>query len=168
MKLHTGLTLGLCSSLFAASLAMAADPGQKMNHHGRGMNCNGMGMMSGDMKMDPVARAHKHLSELNAKLNLTPAQQPAWQTFSDKVNDQAKKMASMRDKMKENARSMPKTAPEQMARMVEMMNERVQAMATMADAVKTFYASLTPEQQATLDRMHMSHMKQMGHMDSMQ
>jgi len=148
MKLHAKLMLGLISSLFAASIATAAGHGTKMSPHHHGMDCNSMSMMSGDMSMDPVARTQKHLSELNAKLNLTKEQQPAWQTFSDQVNDQAKNMASMRDKMKADAQSMPKSAPEHMARMADMMKDRAQNMATMADAVKTFYATLSPEQVA--------------------
>jgi Spy/CpxP family protein refolding chaperone len=37
-------------------------------------------------------------------------------------------------------------------------------MAKMADAVKTFYATLTPEQQTAFDKIHKSHMSHMGHM----
>lgn len=159
MKLHTKLTLGLVSSLFAVSLATAATSGAKMGPYHAGMDCNGMGMMSGDMKRDPVARAQKHLSELNAKLNLTADQQPAWKTFSEQVTDQAKNMAAMRDQMKDNAQSMPKkTAPERMAKMADWMKDRAQNMAKMVDAVKTFYATLTAEQQATFDKMQMSQM----------
>ena len=159
MKLHTKLTLGLVSSLFAVSLATAAASGTKMGPYQAGMNCNGMGMMSGDMKMDPTARTQKHLSELKAKLNLTADQQPAWQTFSEQVNDQAKNMAAMRDQMKANAQPMPKmTAPERMTKMADWMKDRAENMAKMADAVKTFYATLTAEQQATFDKMQMSQM----------
>lgn len=161
MKLHTIPTkLALISILFAASLATAADQGTNM-HRAHDMGCNSMGMMSGDTKMDPVARAQKHLGELKTKLNLTTDQQPAWQAFSDQVNDQAKNMASMRDKMKDNAKPMAKTAPEDMARMADMMKDRAQQMAKMADAVKTFYATLSPEQQTAFDKIHTSHMKPM-------
>ena len=162
MKMHTKLTLGLISSLFAVSLATAAASGTKMGPYQTGMACDGMGMMSGDMKRDPVARAQKHLSELNAKLNLTADQQPAWKTFSDQVNDQAKNMVAMRDQMKDNAQTMSKkTAPERMAKMADWMKDRAQNMAKMADAVKTFYATLTAEQQAIFDKMQMSQMGRM-------
>lgn len=163
MKLHTKLALGLISFLFAASFATAAERGAKMSRHNYGMDCNSMSMMSGGMGMDSVARATKHLSELKAKLNLTNDQQPAWQTFSDQVNDQAKNRASKRDMMKDKAQTMPQTAPEQMAKMAEMMKDRAQDMAKMADNVKTFYATLTPEQQTAFDKMHMSHMGNKSH-----
>jgi hypothetical protein len=52
MKLHTKLTLGLISSLFVASFAMAAGPGAKMSRHHAGMDCTGMSMMSSDMNLN--------------------------------------------------------------------------------------------------------------------
>jgi len=167
MKLHTKLTIVLISSLFASSLVTAAEHGLKMNQPNPGMDCNSMGMMPGDMGMDPAARARKHLSELNTTLKLTKDQQPAWQTFSDQVNDQAKNMASMQDKMKDKTQAMAMTAPEHMAMMADKMEDRAENMEKMADAVKTFYAILTPEQQAAFDKIHTSHMTKMGHMHSM-
>ena len=160
MKLHTKFTLGLISALFAVSVATAAERDARMHRYNYEMGCNSMGMAPGDMGQDPVLRAQKHLSEMKAKLHLTKDQEPAWQTFSDQVNDKAKNMAAMHDKFKDKA-SMPKTAPERMATMADMMKDRAQDMAKMADAVKTFYATLTPEQQAAFDKLHMSQMNRM-------
>lgn len=164
MKLRTKLALGLISSVFAIGVATAANHDGKMGGQKHEMDGDSMGMMEGHMMMDPVATAHKHLSELKAKLNHTKEQEPAWQVFSDQVNAQAKNMASMHDKMKGNMQNMPMTAPERMAMMADMMKDRAQNMATMADAVKTFYATLTPEQKSAFDKMHMSQMKSMDHM----
>jgi len=164
MKLQTKVILGLISAVFAAHVATAAESGAKMSRHHHGMDCNRMGMMSGGMGMDPVASAQKQLDELKAQLNLTDDQQAAWQTFFAQVNDQAKNMASMRDKMMDKTQTIPKTAPEQMAMMAEMMKDRARAMDKMVDAVKTFYAALTPVQQTAFDKMHMS---QMGRMNGM-
>ncbi|OGT88781.1 MAG: hypothetical protein A2514_08010 [Gammaproteobacteria bacterium RIFOXYD12_FULL_61_37] len=163
MKLHTKLTLGLISSVFAANLAMAADGAAKMTMNNPGMGCNSMSMMPGDMGMNPVARAQKHLGELQAKLKLTKDQQPAWETFSTQVNDQAKNMAAMQDKKKDMTQTMSTSAPEHMAMMAEMMKTRAENMAKMADAVKTFYAALTTDQQKAFDELHMEHMSQMMH-----
>jgi Spy/CpxP family protein refolding chaperone len=154
MKLHNKLALGLISSLFVVSLATAAAPCAKMSPHYHGMDCDGMGMMSGDMKRDPVTRANSHLTELSAKLNLTADQQPAWKTFSDQVKNQARNMATMRDQMRDNAQSMPNNAPERMAKMADWMKVRAQNMAEMAGAVKTFYAVLSPQQKTDFDKMH--------------
>ncbi len=163
MKLRTKLALGLISTVFAIGVATAANHEGKMHGQKHEMDCDGMGMMQGHI-MDPVASAHKHLGELKAKLKLTKEQEPAWQAFSDQVNTQAKNMASMHDKMKGNMHNMPMTAPDRMAMMADMMKDRAQNMATMADAVKTFYATLTPAQKSTFDKMHMGHMKSMDHM----
>lgn len=167
MKPHTKLALGLISSLFVANLATAADQDMTMSRNYTGMNCNRMGFMPGDTERDPVARAQKHLSEMKAKLNLTNDQQPAWQAFSDQVNDQAKNMADIRGKMKDNMSTMPKTAPDQMAKMADMMKDRSQNMEKMAGAVKKFYDTLTPEQQTAFDKVHISQMNRMNRMGRM-
>ena len=69
--------------------------------------------------------------------------------------------------MKDNTQAMPKTTPEHMAMMAEKMKEHAENMAKMADAAKTFYAALTPEQQAIFDKIHRTHMNHMGHMGGM-
>lgn len=164
MKLYTKLTLGIISSVFAVGVATAAEHDDTMHGQKHEMNCDGMGMMHDHTKMDPVARAQKHLIELKTKLNLTKDQEPAWQAFSDQVNAQAKNMASMHDKMKGDMPNMPMTAPDRMAMMAGMMEDRAQNMARMADSVKTFYSALTPEQKTLFDKMHMSQIKHMDHM----
>ena len=162
MKLHTKISLGLIASVFAVGVATAAHHEGAMKGQA-GMDCDGMGMMHGKM-MDPAATAHKHLAELKSELKLTKDQEPAWQTFSDKVNAQAKNMDAMRDKMKMDRPDMPMSSPDRMEMMSGMMKDRAQMMATMADTVKTFYATLTPEQKSTFDKMHMNHMKSAGGM----
>ena len=163
MKLRTSLMLTLISSVLTLGVATAAEPAGKMSGEKHEMDCDGMSMKHGGM-MDPVARADKHLSELKARLKLTKDQEPAWQVFSDQVKDQARSMAAMHDKKKEEMKDMPMSAPDRMAMMASMMKERAQSMSTMADNVKTFYATLTPEQKIAFDKMHMGHMKGMEQM----
>lgn len=164
MNLRTKIALGILSSVLVVGTAMAANHGVK---HGQKyeMGCDGMNMMQGHMMKDPVAAANQHLSELKTKLGINKDQEAAWKSFSDQVNSQAKNMASMHDRMKGNMQHMPMTAPDRMAMMADMMKDRAQTMAGMAEAVKTFYAVLTPEQKSTFDKMHMSHMKSMGRMN---
>lgn len=164
MKLRSQITLGLISSLLAVSVATAADPGNRMKRHHHETDCDGMGMMQGDMKMDHVARAEKHLTELKAKLNLTKDQEPAWNDYSGQVTAQAKSMASTQEDMKKQMQSMPQTAPERMALMASRMKDHAQHMATMAETVKTFYNTLTPAQKTVFDKMQMSHMGYMNRM----
>ncbi|MGA9031937.1 MAG: Spy/CpxP family protein refolding chaperone [Sulfuricaulis sp.] len=162
MKLHTQIALGFIASLLAVSVATAADPGSKMKHEKDKTGCYGMGMMQNDMKVDHVARAQKHLSELKAGLNLTKDQEPAWSNFSDQVITQAKSMASMQEDMKKYMQNMPRTAPERIEMMANRMKDRAQHLAAMSDTVKTFYNTLTPEQKIVFDKkMQINHM---GHM----
>ena len=157
MKLRTSLMLTLISSVLTLGVATAAEHVGKMSGEKHEMDC-------GEMMKDPVERADKHLSELKARLKLTKDQEPAWQVFSDQVKDQAKSMEAMHDKKKEEMKDMPKSAPDRMAMMASMMKDRAQSMSAMADNVKTFYATLTPEQQIAFDKMHMGHMKSMERM----
>ena len=160
MKLRTALMLTLISSALTLGSATAAGNDGKMRGEKHKMGCAGMDMMQGGM-MDPVARAEKHLNELKATLKLTKDQEPAWQTFSDQVKDQAKSMAAKMDKKKEGMQDMPMSAPDRMEMMASMMKDRAQDMSTMADNVKTFYATLTPEQKVAFDKVHINHMKGM-------
>ncbi|MHB1591195.1 MAG: Spy/CpxP family protein refolding chaperone [Sulfuricella sp.] len=162
MKLRTTLMLTLISSALTLGVATAAEHGGKMRGEKHETDCADMGMMQGG-RMDSVARAEKHLSELKAKLKLTKDQEPAWQTFSGQVKDQAKSMAAMMHKEKEGMRDMHKSAPDKMAMMASMMTDRAKNMSTMADNVKTFYATLTPEQKVAFDKVHMNHTKGMKH-----
>lgn len=149
------------SSLLGAGAIAATDTHAKhercegMEHHGGKMGMGGMAM--GDPQ--------KHLAELHAKLKLSKDQEPAWQTFSDQVTAQAKKMGEMHEHKGADREKMGKTTPERMDMMAGMMQERAQTMRSMADALKTFYATLTPEQKATLDAMHKEHMGHMKHHD---
>jgi hypothetical protein len=164
MNLQTKLTLGLISSVFAANLALAADSDAKMNNPG--MDCKNMSMMPGDMGTNPVTQAKQHLGELQAKLKLTKEQQPAWETFSTLVNEQANNMEAMQDKKKDMGKamtmSMTMAAPEHMAMMADMMKTRAENMTKMADNVKTFYAELSTDQKKAFDELHMKHMNQMS------
>lgn len=163
MNTHTSITLGLISSMLAISVATAAVPGDKMKHHGE-TGCYGMGMTQGDMKMDHLAMAQKHLGELKAKLNPSRDQEPAWATFSDQVIAQAKGMTAMQESMKNDMRNMPRTAPERMTMMASKMQDRARHMASMADTVRTFYGALTSAQKAAFDKMHDRPMSGMNHM----
>lgn len=161
MKICTKVSLGLISSVLVLSLATAADNDGMAHSQSHEKDCNSKSTMKGDMRMDPAAKVKQHLSELKTQLNLTKDQEPALQTFSDQVNEQAKTMMSMQEKMKGD---MPKTAPERVAMMADTSKSQAQHMATMADTVKTFYGALNSEQQATFDKIQLSHMSNMHDM----
>lgn len=163
MNMYTKIALGLLASVLTAGTAPAANHMDKMHDQNPCKEGEGMSMMQGQMKGDPVARAQKKLSELESSLKLTNEQQPAWKKFSAEVNKQAQNMASRKNAMMNEKSDMTMDAPDRISMMADMMKERAQTMAAMADAVKAFYAELTPEQKGTFDKMHMQQMKSMHH-----
>jgi protein CpxP len=96
-------------------------------------------------------RIEKHQAQLHDKLKLTPEQDAAWKTFSEKMKPSGPRnrpdmsgMASLH-------------APERMEKMLSMMKEHESRMAERIAAVKEFYAVLTPEQQKLFDDQFANH-----------
>jgi Spy/CpxP family protein refolding chaperone len=86
-------------------------------------------------------RMAKRQAELHDKLNLSAAQEPAWKTFTDRMNP------GNLPARPDNAEMANLSAPERMERRLAMMREGEKRMADRLAAVKEFYAVLTPEQQ---------------------
>jgi periplasmic protein CpxP/Spy len=117
------------------------------------------GMMAQD-GMPPVdstkmAQMHaKHLVDLKAKLQITPSQEPAWTAFTNAM----KPSANMMDKRPDPAELSKLPTPERIDKMRALHKERMVAMEAAMDkhgnAIKAFYATLTPEQQKTFDAEH--------------
>ena len=97
----------------------------------------------------------KYRARLHDKLKLSPEQETAWKTFTDKTKlpdvDRAKAKAQWSAQWSE-LRALP--APARMDRMIDRMKQRESRMQEWAAAVKEFYAQLTPEQQAVFDAPH--------------
>lgn len=158
MNKPLGVILALAFSSVVAVGAGAA------THPKEGHGCEGMGMKYGTHG-DMAANMQKKLDELHTKLKLSKDQEPAWKTFSDQVRAQGKKMSDMHANMPgQMQKTMAQNAPDRMEMMASMMKDKAQDMSAMADAMKTFYATLTPEQKATFDSVHQEHMRHMGDM----
>jgi len=99
------------------------------------------------------ARHQAHQKKLHDALKLTETQEAAWKTFTAQ-------MAPGRH-MYCGKKAAGKTAPERMEAMLGMMRRHLRATKKRTDAVKTFYAALTPEQQKAFDANFMPH--GMGH-----
>jgi hypothetical protein len=125
--------LGLATGGVAVSDAVAASPGEGFHRTAFG---------SHDAKS--AERMAKRQAALHDKLGLSPTQEAAWKTFSDKlqatapVRSEAAPVANM-------------TAPERADRMVAFLQTAQQRAATRAQAVKEFYSVLSPEQQKVFD-----------------
>lgn len=86
----------------------------------------------------------KRAEAFKQKLQITPAQEPAWNSFmqSMKPGTQARLDMQGMDKL---------TTPERIDRMRAMRAQRDAEMDRRGDAVKSFYAQLSAEQQKTFD-----------------
>lgn len=99
----------------------------------------------------------KRMSALKAKLMITPAQEGAWTAFSASM--QPGPRMGERPTTEQRAEFAKLTTPERIDKMralrTQRMTERAAAMDKRGEAVKTFYAALSPEQQKTFDAEHL-------------
>ncbi|MDP1653080.1 MAG: Spy/CpxP family protein refolding chaperone [Rhodocyclaceae bacterium] len=166
MKRSHQIIAGLIVAAGISSVAFA----QQTGRGGWGCDCMGpmgMGPMSGQggpmgkqasMKFDPAVRAERRLEFFKGQLKLTSEQEPLWQAFAGKAKDNmggaGKGMMSMRDQ----SADANLTAPERMAKMQSLMQERLTAMTGVHESFNRLYAALTPEQKKVADQ----HAAQMG------
>ena len=114
------------------------------------MPAGGCGAKHG--QRDPARmEAHfaRHQADLKEKLKLMPEQEAAWNTFSStaQVGMQHKGVdgKTMRGEFKKL------NTPQRLDKMQAMADQRRAKMALRAEAIKTFYAQLSPEQQGVFD-----------------
>ena len=106
--------------------------------------------------MDPAQRQQrmaehhaKRQAELKAQLKLTPAQEGAWTAYTAAMQPPAN--AQRRGPRMDRAEFDKLTTPQRIDRMQQRSAERQAQMKQRGDAVKAFYAQLTPEQQKLYD-----------------
>ncbi|OIQ94240.1 hypothetical protein GALL_237660 [mine drainage metagenome] len=114
------------------------------------------GMMHGG---DSAAMVDRHLADTKAALNITAAQEPAWQAFAAQAKQQAEAMQTMRGKLRDaNA-----TAPDRMQARTQLLQQRLTGMEAMTKDFKHLYAVLSPEQRAIANqRLSMRGEQRMG------
>lgn len=95
-------------------------------------------------------QAHRaqRLAALKEKLKLTPAQENAWNSFAAAQQPPARPAGQADADRAEFAKL---TTPQRLDRMQARQAERSAMFAQRADATRSFYATLTPEQQKTFD-----------------
>jgi len=127
------------ASVGVGSTALAAsDPGQSSTD--RGSHWGAFGSHGANF----AERIAKRQAALHDKLNLSPAQEPAWKAFTDKLRSTAPARP-------EGASTVTMTAPERADRMAAFLQAAQQRAAARAQAVKEFYSTLSPEQQKIFD-----------------
>lgn len=97
----------------------------------------------------------KRMAALKAKLQLTPAQQTAWETYAGAFAPPAVPPGPREDLAK-------LSTPERLDRMQARQAAHQARFARMADATRGFYAQLTPQQQKTFDAETVPHMHARG------
>lgn len=99
----------------------------------------------GAAKPDRAARMQERMAkrqaELHDKLKLTAQQEPAWNAFVASIRPEPRTARPARAEWKDM------TAPERMERRLDMLKQAEAALSQRLEAVKRFYAVLTPEQQ---------------------
>lgn len=135
------LVVGLIAGsgiLAASSFAMPA--GDSANSEG----CGQHGKAHGNGQENRA----KHLSDLKEKLQLTPEQTAAWDTFA---GASGKGMAPGMDKQAMRGEFDKLTTPQRLDKMMALSEARRAKMVERAAVVKAFYAQLSAEQQKVFD-----------------
>jgi Spy/CpxP family protein refolding chaperone len=109
---------------------------------------------------------NQHLADFKAKLKLTPAQEGPWTTFAAAMKPNIADMGKRPDRTEMEKLPLPERIDKMRALRKEHMATMEANMDKRDDAIKTFYAVLTPEQKKIADAEHnkmMAHRPSMGH-----
>lgn len=164
--MNTRTKLSLLAISVLTAMAAQAQPAGGMPHPMMGMHgdmCEHEGMAGhGAMhaqggQWNPArmqAMQARHQAQLKAQLKLTPEQEPAWKTFVEATKIPAG-LATPRPDPAELAKlSTPQRIDRMKAIRAQRQAELSAAMDQHGEAVKAFYAVLTPQQQQVFDAQH--------------
>jgi Spy/CpxP family protein refolding chaperone len=129
----------------AGGVALAQMNGPMMGHGG----------MMGHGDPARMAQMHaRHLADLKAKLKITASQEAAWTTFTEAMQPPADMMAKRPDRAELDKLPTPERIDKMRALHKEHMVAMEAAMDKRAEATKTLYNALSPEQKKTFDAEH--------------
>ena len=156
------LTKGLLIATTAVAMGGAATYVLASPHAGmEGKGCHSMqghGSSHGQKPETMGQRMAEQQNRLKEALQLTPAQESAWAQFIATMKPGSQGMGAV----DRNEWSQLST-PERMEKMQPLHNARQARMNERLEAVKRFYAVLTPEQQKIFDQQHMGGHQHGGH-----
>jgi hypothetical protein len=159
-----GVTVATVLALSATTaLAQGMMQGQPGGMMGGGMGHAGQGpggmmgdraghgpmMGMGSMMGDPARHMEGRLAFIEAELNITDRQRPAWDDFVGAMRDAMGGMTEMHARMA--SMDAPPPLPERLALMEEAMASRLAALRDLRDEAATLYEQLSPEQRTTAD-----------------
>lgn len=149
---HTSRRLAIAAALalpLAVGGASFAEPPMAPDAHGGGMH-----------HPDPAAMADKHAQRLRDILQLRSDQEPALRALVDSMRP-SEGMAPGDHHGPDGDAAM--TTPQRLDHMLAEMDAHRAMMVRHIDAVKRFYAQLTPAQQKAFDALHGHGPMMMGH-----
>ena len=139
-----GLMAASASAMAQGTPPAAQNPSPRSEHMGKHDPAKMQAMMA------------RHQADLKVKLKLTPAQEGAWTAYTTAMQPPTGR--GMRPSDAQRAEMEKLTTPERIDKMRAMRAERMTQMNAEMDrrgnAIKIFYAALTPEQQKVFDAEH--------------
>lgn len=140
------LTLSLLAGIGMAAFAQTPPPMADGPMQAHGMHHGARGPADrARMQERMQERMAKRQAALKQKLQITPAQEPAWNSFTSAMKPPANMQRP------DHAAIAKLSTPERIDQMRALRNQRIAEMDRRADATKSFYAALTPEQKKVFD-----------------
>jgi periplasmic protein CpxP/Spy len=111
---------------------------------------------SAEHENDGAARFDKHMAKLHGDLKLTSAQETAWTEFSTKMKPVKMDKPEMDKSGHPDWKDL--STPDRLDKMLGNMKSHETRMAEHAATVRTFYGTLTPDQQKIFDHQFQSYL----------
>jgi hypothetical protein len=115
------------------------------------------GEAQGWRRPDPAQMAEHHAERLRAILQLRPDQEPALRAFIAAMQPTPEQLQRREAERAQRGEAGSLPTPARLDRMQARLAERQAAFARRSDAVKRFYAQLSPAQQKAFDALPMPH-----------
>ena len=106
-------------------------------------------------------RMAQRIAQIKSALNLTSAQEGAWNSFETAMKPPMRKDAQTRQEHQKTFQSM--TTPQRLDWMESMKAKREGEMGQRTQAIKAFYQQLSAEQQKAFDQVFWSHQGRRDH-----
>ncbi len=163
--LNSFVLAGLLATVGASAMAQGAPAAPPAGPAAAGKPAGPPGDRMG--RHDPAkmqAFIAKRQADMKAKLKITPSQEGAWTAYTASMQPPVR---GARPTPEQRAEFDKLTTPQRIDKMKELRTQRMAAMSAAmdkrAEATKTFYAALTPDQQKVFDTEHAKHRHGPGH-----
>jgi hypothetical protein len=148
----TALSAPQLMAQFRSGIPGGVGSGGGMRGGGRDGAADSMKNQRPAMQQNAPGQIEVIMHELYEDLKLTPAQQPAWQSYADKVQALASDLARERSRAQAGAQAGAQlNALQQIDRTLDTARNHLTGLEDIAAAAKTLYESLTSEQKSVAD-----------------